>query len=492
MQCYDFFLILLFLWHIFLLQFQWKKGKLSCPKCHGRLGSFDFVTPYKLQDSSKKVSHIHVMRSRVDCESSSPVVARIRPMPQNSRDVSQSNDPDETASSAQIETSVGGAESLPHPSDNESAITVTSASLLPLLTDQTSRQFLPETFSSASDEEILSNLPVSANYQRAVSVSQPLEQQIHHVTCRTTSSSAEQPRQPSSSNCRIGRPTAGSLQNIFSLQSGDLDGVRHRVNRGTVPVDKYVPFGIDGGHARNDSDAMMKNSPKERSVAYVAGTNRLNNRVALNHLTASQPSTSSDNFSPYRNQNQRHNQQEQTWQYDNHSDELDDDDSHDERVQYCPSQSSSSGSSSSTIVSNSRSLDISANIFKNSPAFLRPLITSTFSSDRTRTPTPSPPSLYSPVLQSLEQPDRTTPAQREMSLAAQGTSGRDSDDEDDILVAPLSGARQRSPREQRRERNRKKKERRKQRRYERWLERQTFGAEEESAIQVKTNACPSK
>nr|XP_054752023.1 uncharacterized protein LOC129257675 [Lytechinus pictus] len=470
-----------------LNKFQWKKGKLSCPKCHGRLGAFDFVTPYKVTISSKKVSRIHVMRSRVDCESSSPIVARIRPMPQNPRDVHESNDLDEPTSTAQPEASVAGAENLPHPSDIYPPVPVTSAPVLPLLSEQTSRQFLPETFSSASDEESLSNLPI---YQRPVSVSQPLEQtQRHNVISSTTSMPAEQSHQRSIStgNPRIVRSSSGSQQCSLSLQSGDLDTVRHRINRGTVQIDKCVPFGIEIGQARSDSEVTMKNSPKDRSVAHVAGTNRLKKRVAQQSFTSSLPSTSNDIFGPTINSNQRHN-----LQYDNHSDEPEDDDDHpEERVHYRINLSSPSSSSISTVVSHSRSPDISANIFKNSPAFLRPLISSTFSSDQTRSPTPgsSPPSLYSPVLPSAEQDDRTTPTARDGPFVSQGLTVRDSDDDEDTLVvdhqresAPI-GVGQRSPREQRRERNRKKKERRKQRRYERWLERQTLGAEEESAIQ---------
>ena len=62
----------------YLLQAQWTKGKLNCPKCQGRLGSFDFITPNKTQMSKGVFSPIQVAKNRVDCESTKPIIDKLK------------------------------------------------------------------------------------------------------------------------------------------------------------------------------------------------------------------------------------------------------------------------------------------------------------------------------------------------------------------------------------------------------------------------------
>lgn len=475
-----------------LNEFQWKKGKLSCPKCNGRLGSFDFVTPYKLHCGSQRSSRIHIMRSRVDCESSSPIIARIRPMPQHIPGTSHNHSYDSEGAASPLATSTSrqsaGVDISPELPDNDPAVLLSSSSsFLPAPTDSTSRNFLPEAFSSASDEETLSSLPNSSDYQRTMTVSRPIEQQRNHACSNSRNPSMvahiEQSFQAPSSTCRTGRLIgATTAQSNPSFQLGGLDHVRHQKIKPAFPVDRTVPFGLESGQSRYDADPVMVSPQVERNVAYVAGTNRAKNRIAKvqSHLMVTQPSTSSGHM----------------WQYNNRSDDED----LDERIGYYPSHPATSASSSSTSVAPARPMDISSDIFKNTQTFLRPFITRQLSSDRARnqaTSSSPPPNLYSQIVPSSEQRDSTSPIPRELRLTSHTVPNlltRDSDEEDEIPQAgdiPLaehteivpSNARPRSPREQRRERNRKKKERRKQRRYERWLERQTLGEEEESAIQ---------
>ena len=253
-----------------------------------------------------------------------------------------------------------------------------------------------------------------------------------------------------------------------------------------------MSFGLHSGSSRSESDAGINSTVVERNIAYIPGTNRTTERRTHfpGPVPVSQPSTSRDSFVHYGIESDRHGQQ-QVWQYDSAQDE----EEQEERLHFYSPTISNSGSTS---VTHSRSNEISSNIFKNSQAFLRPFITSGFATEPARSPGPSSSpaqGLYSQVLPSDQ--DRTSSSPREPRLAStQSTVGRDSEEEDDANHGDepiphgegfVGVARQRSPREQRKERNRKKKERRKQRRYEKWLERQTLGAEEESAIQVQNS-----
>jgi len=44
----------------------WSKGKLMCPKCFARLGSFDFVSGKKCQCMRVIVPPVHIVKSKVD------------------------------------------------------------------------------------------------------------------------------------------------------------------------------------------------------------------------------------------------------------------------------------------------------------------------------------------------------------------------------------------------------------------------------------------
>lgn len=52
---------------LFQLQASWTKGKVICPKCGGRLGSFDFLKSMKCFCKGYIVPSIHIARNRVDC-----------------------------------------------------------------------------------------------------------------------------------------------------------------------------------------------------------------------------------------------------------------------------------------------------------------------------------------------------------------------------------------------------------------------------------------
>ncbi|KAK6635520.1 hypothetical protein RUM44_000772 [Polyplax serrata] len=45
----------------------WTKGKICCPNCQGRLGSFDFVSGNKCQCSSYILPPVHIVKCKVDC-----------------------------------------------------------------------------------------------------------------------------------------------------------------------------------------------------------------------------------------------------------------------------------------------------------------------------------------------------------------------------------------------------------------------------------------
>ncbi|XP_071788424.1 uncharacterized protein [Asterias amurensis] len=59
---------------------QWTRGKLACPKCRGRLGSFDFLTPSirHHQDHQGPWSSVHIIGSRVDHELPQSQLAKLR------------------------------------------------------------------------------------------------------------------------------------------------------------------------------------------------------------------------------------------------------------------------------------------------------------------------------------------------------------------------------------------------------------------------------
>lgn len=48
-------------------QGNWLKGKLFCPKCTGRLGSFDFVSGSKCSCSLHVLPAIRIVKTKVDC-----------------------------------------------------------------------------------------------------------------------------------------------------------------------------------------------------------------------------------------------------------------------------------------------------------------------------------------------------------------------------------------------------------------------------------------
>ncbi|XP_019622247.1 PREDICTED: E3 ubiquitin-protein ligase RNF180-like [Branchiostoma belcheri] len=55
-----------------ITQVQWTKGRLLCPKCAGRLGLFDFVSPVKCPCGDQVFPPIHIQRCRVDVDKLSP------------------------------------------------------------------------------------------------------------------------------------------------------------------------------------------------------------------------------------------------------------------------------------------------------------------------------------------------------------------------------------------------------------------------------------
>ncbi|EEC18887.1 E3 ubiquitin-protein ligase RNF180 [Ixodes scapularis] len=47
---------------------EWIKGKLYCPSCNARLGTFDFVTGAKCDCGEFVLPPIHISKSRIDCD----------------------------------------------------------------------------------------------------------------------------------------------------------------------------------------------------------------------------------------------------------------------------------------------------------------------------------------------------------------------------------------------------------------------------------------
>jgi len=50
----------------YLFQEDWQKGKLSCPNCNLRVGSFDFVGGMKCPCKKYVLPQIHLVKSKVD------------------------------------------------------------------------------------------------------------------------------------------------------------------------------------------------------------------------------------------------------------------------------------------------------------------------------------------------------------------------------------------------------------------------------------------
>lgn len=50
----------------FLFQGDWQKGKLSCPNCNLRVGSFDFICGMKCPCKKFVLPQIHMVKSKVD------------------------------------------------------------------------------------------------------------------------------------------------------------------------------------------------------------------------------------------------------------------------------------------------------------------------------------------------------------------------------------------------------------------------------------------
>lgn len=50
----------------FLFQGNWLKGKLICPNCNLRVGSFDFVSGMKCLCKKYLLPQIHLVKSKVD------------------------------------------------------------------------------------------------------------------------------------------------------------------------------------------------------------------------------------------------------------------------------------------------------------------------------------------------------------------------------------------------------------------------------------------
>ncbi|KAK7865234.1 hypothetical protein R5R35_012361 [Gryllus longicercus] len=45
----------------------WTRGKLSCPHCKARLGSFDFVSGSKCHCQKYILPSVHIVKEKVDC-----------------------------------------------------------------------------------------------------------------------------------------------------------------------------------------------------------------------------------------------------------------------------------------------------------------------------------------------------------------------------------------------------------------------------------------
>ncbi|XP_072173583.1 uncharacterized protein [Diadema setosum] len=491
--------------HRTLDKFQWKRGKLLCPKCNGRVGSFDFVTPYKLHCATEKPSRIHIMRNRVDCESSSPIIARIRPMPQNPPSSSSGNSlSEEGDSSTATWTSTvhrpvaGGAEyDTPTFAEVDSSILMTAASIMPSTSESPPCNFLPDAFSSASDEEASPGQPLRNDHQRVGPRSLPLDSLTRSENPLSRSPSmilhVGHPFHSQRAENLLPKGTSPSSRNNSFMAEGSE--IRQRKGRLKVPVDRPVSFGLESGRGKLENDMLLNGLTVERNIAYVSGTNR--GRVIASRSQESPvtmlPGMSSD---ACVRESQRRSQH-QVWPYSSRTVDSEDGGLGDRRG-YHVNRSAGSNTSTATSIPISFPADISANVFKNSQGFFSQAADRGRTMERPRNPGSSgsqSPGPYSQVSTSEQMESLGSSAGRDRhvpSLTHAQQQVRESEDEEDPALGDdvvdqgenvQSSTGERSPRKQRKERNRKKKERRKQRRYERWLERQTLGAEEESAIQ---------
>lgn len=52
---------------ILINEANWTKGKVNCPKCQGRLGSFDFVSGIRCYCGLNVLPPVHIVKCKVDC-----------------------------------------------------------------------------------------------------------------------------------------------------------------------------------------------------------------------------------------------------------------------------------------------------------------------------------------------------------------------------------------------------------------------------------------
>lgn len=55
--------------YFFFFQAGWTKGRLNCPNCEARVGSFDFVSQSTCACGLSVLPAVHVVKSKVDCSS---------------------------------------------------------------------------------------------------------------------------------------------------------------------------------------------------------------------------------------------------------------------------------------------------------------------------------------------------------------------------------------------------------------------------------------
>lgn len=55
--------------YFFFFQAGWTKGRLNCPNCEARVGSFDFVSQSTCACGTSVLPAVHLVKSKVDCSS---------------------------------------------------------------------------------------------------------------------------------------------------------------------------------------------------------------------------------------------------------------------------------------------------------------------------------------------------------------------------------------------------------------------------------------
>lgn len=60
------------------LQTEWTKGKLNCPNCEARVGSFDFTARSKCACGSTVLPAVHLVKSKVDSSPQDNLLASLR------------------------------------------------------------------------------------------------------------------------------------------------------------------------------------------------------------------------------------------------------------------------------------------------------------------------------------------------------------------------------------------------------------------------------